>query len=128
MTMAGKAGRSGRPKGTVSRYDNPVNVAAHHLAVLTEIWLAGVPIPIGPGLYLRAPAERRFTVPPEIKLVLAKIAVKHVVRLDAESIRQGIIPGPPLKPPSVEQVMEAVRRRAPDVTLRRKEVKITLQR
>jgi len=40
--------RRGRPRGALSWARNPVNFAAHHAKVLLELWLAGVPIQIGP--------------------------------------------------------------------------------
>ena len=66
-------------------------------SALTEIWLAARADPDRSGPVPAAAGRASLHGASEIKLVLAKIAVKHVVRLDAESIRQGIIPGPPPK-------------------------------
>ena len=46
--MAGKKGRSGRRKGSLSWSKNPTAVAGHHLQTLIEMWLAGVPIKVSP--------------------------------------------------------------------------------
>jgi hypothetical protein len=113
--MAGKRGRSGRPKGAVSWMCNPVALAGHHLNVLMEMWLAGVPI--GQDIWmwgkplqrrLLQPTERKHTVPPKIKRVLAQFAIGHVLELH-----------PYLKRPSVDAVLLWTRRRAPTNTLRR---------
>ena len=46
--MAGKKGRSGRRKGSLSWSKNPTAVAGHHLQTLIEMWLARLdPVPCG---------------------------------------------------------------------------------
>jgi hypothetical protein len=88
------------------------------------MWLAGVPIPTRPDLWLVQPTGRRHTVPPEIKRALAQAAIEYVVWLDAKAIEQAIEQGrrhgPPITRPSTDQVLAWSRRRAPAVTLRRK--------
>jgi hypothetical protein len=111
--MVGKSGRSGRPKGSTSSFKNPVNIAAHNLSALMEMWLAGVPIPAGPNRYLLQPSKRRHTVPPKIKRALARIAIAktlHDLGSTPESIPR----------PKLVEVLGRVRRRAPTSTLRRK--------
>jgi hypothetical protein len=98
--MAGKKGRSGRRPGSRSWHRNPKALAGQRLNVLIEMWLAGVPIQVAPNRWLVQPTERRHTVPPKIKRVLAEIAS--------------------LGRPDVEDVMAWSRRRAPSVSLRRK--------
>jgi hypothetical protein len=63
--MAGKAGRSGRKKGALSWYQNPVARCGHRLNVLIEMHLALAP-------------ERGFTVPPKTKRALAERAMRDV--------------------------------------------------
>jgi len=104
--VAGKKGRSGRPRGSLSWSKNPTAVAGHHLNVLMDAWLAGVQIPIDPRRSLVQPAERRYTVPVKIKRVLAEIAIVHTL-------------GTEWKRPGVTAVMEWARRHAPTHTLRR---------
>lgn len=114
--MAGKKGRSGRPKGAVSWMCNPVALAGHHLNVLMEMWLAGVPMGREvwmwgePALWMgpSPPDERRRTVPPKIKRVLARFAIAHVLKMH-----------PDMRPPPIDAVLSWSRRRAPAVTLRR---------
>ena len=77
--MAGKKGRSGRRRGSTSWWRNPTALAGHHLNVLIEMWLAGVPIQVEPERWLMQPTERRYTVPPKIKRVLAAMAIRHVM-------------------------------------------------
>jgi hypothetical protein len=110
--MAGKKGRSGRPRGSLSWTKNPVALAGHRLNILIEMWLAGVPLPTRPGRWLVQPTERRHTVPPKIKRVLAEMAIRHVLFLDAES--------PAVRYIGVDDVLTWSRRRAPNTTLRRK--------
>jgi hypothetical protein len=69
--MAGKAGRSGRPKGSLSWYQNPTARAGSGLNVLVEHRLA-------------VSAERRFTVPPKDKRALAEQAI----RLERDSMME----------------------------------------
>jgi hypothetical protein len=83
--MAGKKGRSGRRKGSLSWFRNPVAVAGRHLEVLMEMWLAGTPIKVGPDRWLVQPIKRREgTVPPEIIRALAKIAIAQVMELQRQ--------------------------------------------
>ena len=85
--MVGKPGRSGRPKGSTSRLKKPVNRAAHNLAALTEMWLAGVLIQIGPDKWLPQPTKRQRHVPPLwIRRVLAKCAIAHDEFIRAETM------------------------------------------
>jgi hypothetical protein len=87
--MAGKAGRSGRPKG--SRSFNSTRLCIDRLNVLIESWLIGVPaseirimLPLLAGCpeqqlidecwNNRGNDERLFQVPPQIKQKLARIA------------------------------------------------------
>jgi hypothetical protein len=64
--------------------------------VLLELWLAGVPIQIGPEYNLLPslmttdrrlvqPKERERTVPPRIKRVLCRLAIAHVVELHRQA-------------------------------------------
>ena len=108
--MAGKKGRSGRRRGSTSWWRNPTALAGHHLSVLIEAWLGGVPIQIG-DRWLKQPTERRYTVPPKIKWVLAALAIRHVMRNDCEVDRVLAL--------NVADVLPWARRRAPPVTLRR---------
>ena len=109
--MAGKKGRSGRRRGSTSWWRNPTAIAGHHLNVLIEGWLGGVPIQVGPERWLKQPTERRYTVPPKIKWVLAALAIRHVMRNDCEVDRAPAL--------SVADVLAWSRRQAPSVTLRR---------
>jgi hypothetical protein len=105
--MAGKKGRSGRRSGSTSWWRNPTALAGHHLNVLIEMWLGGVPIQVAPKRWLVQPTEQRHTVPPKIKRALAAMAVGHVLALY-----------PNLRRPSVDAVIAWTRRRAPSLTLR----------
>jgi hypothetical protein len=106
--MAGKEGRSSRPSGSTSWWRNPVALAGHHLNGLIEMWLAGVPIRVGPKRWLLQPMERRHTVPPRIMRVLAEAAIAQMLHAN-----------PGLKRPDVDLVLAWARRRAPAITLRR---------
>jgi hypothetical protein len=122
--MAGKKGRSGRRKGSLSWSKTPAALAGHYLNGRIEMWLAGVPIPMRPDWWLVQPTGRRHTVPPKIKRALAQAAIEYVVWLDAKAIEQAIEQGrrhgPPITRPSTDQVLAWSRRRAPPVTLRHK--------
>jgi hypothetical protein len=59
-------------------------------------------------MWLAMQPERRFTVPPKIMRLLAQFAIRHVLELH------------PGWRTDVDQVLTWVRRRAPDITLRRK--------
>ena len=122
--MAGKKGRSGRRKGSLSWSKTPAALAGHYLNGFIEMWLAGVPIPTRPDWWLMQPTGRRHTAPPKIKRALAQAAIEYVVWLDAKAIEQAIEQGrrhgPPITRPSIEQVLAWSRRLAPAVTLRRK--------
>ena len=107
--MAGKKGRSGRPKGSLSWTKNPAALAGHRLTALIELWLAGLLEMRVSGRWLEPPMERRHTVPPKIKRVLAAAAIEHVMALY-----------PHLTRPSIAQVLAWSRRQAPSVSLRRK--------
>ena len=54
LTMAGKKGRSGRRKGSLSWSKNPAALAGHYLNGLIEMWLAGVAIPTRPDWWASA--------------------------------------------------------------------------
>ena len=105
--MAGKKGRSGRPSGSTNWSRNPTALAGHHLNVLIEMWLGGVPIQVTPKRRLVQPTERRHTVPPKVKHVLAEMAINHVMY----TLKLGR--------PTVAAVLAWSRRQAPSVTLRR---------
>ena len=86
--MSGKKGRSGRRPGSISYPKNPTALAGHHLKVLIEMWLAGVPIRIGDRYLVpeserrhTVPPERRHTVPPKIMRVLAEVAIGHMLNV-----------------------------------------------
>jgi hypothetical protein len=132
--MVGKPGRSGRPKGSTSRsasrLKKPVNRAAHYLAVLTEMWLAGGLIQIGPDKWLPQPTKRERHVPPLwIRRVLAKCAIAHDEHIRAETKAlhlRGLLPKmftvnhEPTPRVKVSEVRKVHRRRAPASTLRRR--------
>ena len=125
--MVGKPGRSGRRKGSTSRLKNPVNRAAHNLAALTEMWLAGVPIQIGPDKWLPQPTKRQQHVPPLwIRRVLAKCAIAHDEFIRTETMALPLLPEPfivkheSMPRLKVSEVRKVHRRRAPAVSLRRK--------
>jgi hypothetical protein len=88
---------------------NPAALAGHHLNVLIEMWLAGVPIRVDSEHSLPQPTERRYTPPLRIKRALAQIAVDHVSKLHTDMPRT-----------SIEQALAWSRRRAPPGTLRRR--------
>jgi hypothetical protein len=143
--MAGEKGRSGRPNGRTSWWRNPVALAGHDLNGLIEHWLAGAPIRIGDG-WLEGPNERRSTVPPKIKRVLAIMAIEQVMEAHADAAAQDSAADvvcsvalklgvpvhviraqqlrdarghPKFKRPNVKDVLAWSRRHAPSVTLRR---------
>jgi hypothetical protein len=98
--MAGKAGRSGRPPGTLSWHLHPTARCGNRLDVLIELWLAFAP-------------ERRFTVPPKIKRDLAERAIRETLDNEIES--------PEFVAVNVDDVLAWSRRQAPDgPSLRRK--------
>ena len=107
--MAGKKGRSGRPKGSLSWTKNPAGLARQQLEVFMEMWLAGLLETRVCGRWLEPPTERRYTVPPKMKRVLAAAAIEHVMALY-----------PHLTRPSIAQLLAWSCRRAPSVSLRRK--------
>jgi hypothetical protein len=123
--MAGVKGRSGRRgkiteeeflagkrQGTPSWPNHPTALAGYYLNGLIEMWLGGVPIQIAPKRWLVQPTERRYTVPPKVKRVMAQLAIKQ-----AQIIHPGRI--------DVDDVLAWARRRAPDHTFRRKARKST---
>jgi hypothetical protein len=114
--MAGTKGRSGRRPGSISWPRNPVALAGNHLNVLIEMWLGGVPIKIQnePERWLPQPTERRFTVPPKVMRVLARIAIEQVLAVNARLKRRADDQS------FLDQVLLWARRRAPSLTLRRK--------
>jgi hypothetical protein len=72
QSMSGKKGASGRPSGALSWHQHPTARCGHQLNVLIELWLALAP-------------ERRFTVPPKDKRVLAERAIRQVLLNEIES-------------------------------------------
>ena len=88
--MAGKKGRSGRRKGSLSWSKNPTAVAGHHVQTLIEMWLAGVPIKVSPDQWLVQPIERKQTVSPKLKRVLAQFAIGHMLDVRPDLKRPGI--------------------------------------
>src|SRR5260370_31743498 len=100
--------RRGRPPGSTSAWKNPVSRAANFGNLLMEAWLAGVPIQVRPDRWLPLPTERRYTVPPRYKRVLAQMAVNY---------EKSLYPDVKL---SVDQVLAQMSRRAPSISLRRK--------
>ena len=109
--MAGKKGKSGRRPGSTSWWRNPAALAGHQLNAYIEAWLGGVPIRVQTregDRWLMPPTERRYTVPPKVKRMLAEMAINHV--LDSY---------PNLKRTTIEQVLAWSKRQAPSVTLRR---------
>jgi hypothetical protein len=103
--MAGKKGASGRPRGSYSRFKNPVALCGQHMVSLLALWRAGVLIPVGPDKYLAQPDELGAAAPLKVKHVLAELAIQHV---------QHVYEGHDLKLPLVEQVVAwAANYRAP---------------
>jgi hypothetical protein len=105
--MVGKKGRSGRRRGSFSRFKNPVAYAGIHLIGLKRWWQAGVPIQIGPDRWLVQPSELGCPVPSKVEHALAECAIAHIVQLYAEAGKAGMLDEAkePVKPPLVEQVM-----------------------
>ncbi len=154
--------KRGRPTGATSWQRNPNRRAAHHAQVLMEAWLADAPVleiqvmlsslagnPEAQALieecWSKRGNDRRYTVPPQIKRKLCRLAVAHVVELRRDAIQrrragaaetalrtQGWTrPRSPksstraperidFEAPDLEKVLEIVNRRAPATTLRRK--------
>lgn len=88
----------GRPRGAVSWWRNPDNIAAHYAKSLMEMWLAGAPVETIKVLlrpivdqtqfaslidtcWSRPPMERRYTVPKRVTRDLCKVAIAHVEAL-----------------------------------------------
>jgi hypothetical protein len=97
--------KRGRPRGTLSWARNPANVAAHHVSILMELWLADVPALEIRYLLLSLAGsaehqalidecwrarenERRFTVPPKIKRKLCRLAIAHVMNIRRYNVLQ----------------------------------------
>ena len=97
--------KRGRPTGATSWQRNPNPVAAHHAKVLMEVWLAGAPVleiramlsslagnPEAQALieecWSKRGNDRRYTVPPQIKRKLCRLAVAHVVELRRDAIQR----------------------------------------
>ena len=89
--------KRGRPKGSTSWHNNPVAWAGHHLNWLIE-------------LQLSLARERRYTVPPKDKRVLAEKAVRHAEQLIG--VR-----------PDIDAVIAWARRNPPRPSLRRKSLR-----
>ncbi len=88
----------GRPLSATSWWRNSNNIAAHHAAILMEMWLAGVPIEaikvlLQPlvnqaqfaGLidicWSKQPTSRRYTVPKRVKRNLCALAKEYTEAL-----------------------------------------------
>jgi hypothetical protein len=105
--MAGKAGRSGRPKGSFSFQMNLTARCAHRLSVLVEHYLA-------------LAAERRETVPPTDKRTLAVQAI--LTELDIMIEQEKLVDPDLVKlvAVDVDAVLAASRRPPRGPSLRRK--------
>jgi hypothetical protein len=87
----------GRPSGARSWSKNPVNLAALHLQGLEAWWL----------ITGDAPADQCY-LSAGVRRYLAGKAIAHVMRVNAEAVKLGVIM--PMFRPSVEQVLVAHRR------------------
>jgi hypothetical protein len=76
--MAGKKGRSGRPLGALSWYQNPTARCGHALNAAVELWLALVP-------------ERRFTMPPKIRRFTAQNVIRQTLCNEIESSEVAVV-------------------------------------
>ena len=155
--------KRGRPTGATSWQRNPNHIAAHHAKVLMEVWLAGAPVleirgmlsslagnPEAQALieecWSKLGNDRRYTVPPQIKRKLCRLAVAHVVELRRDAIQRRRARAAEtalrtqgwtetqiaeilnrraperidFEAPDLEKVLEMVNWRAPAITLRRK--------
>jgi hypothetical protein len=155
--------KRGRPTGATSWQRNPNHIAAQHAKVLMETWLAGAPVleirvmlsslagnPEAQALieecWSKLGNDRRYTVPPQIKRKLCRLAVAHVVELRRDAIQRRRARAAEtalrtqgwtetqiaeilnrraperidFEAPDLEKVLEIVNRRAPATTLRRK--------
>ena len=117
--MAGKKGRSGRPRGPINFHSKPIASAGRYLEGLIEWWWAGLPIWIDENRFLVSLTQPR-SVPWRIKRFLAKAAIEMAVQLDSEYAALRFIKREPIKRPTAEQVLRWTRRRAPAFSLRRK--------
>ena len=108
--MAGKKGRSGRRRRSTSWWRNPTALAGHHLNVLIEAWLGGVPIQIGRPLAKAANgAPIHGTAENQMGTGCDRNSTRDEERLRGRS-RAAL---------NVADVLAWARRRAPSVTLRR---------
>ena len=155
--------KRGRPTGATSWQRNPNRRAAHHAQVLMEAWLADAPVleirvmlsslagnPEAQALieecWSKRGNDRRYTVPPQIKRKLCRLAVAHVVELRRDAIQRRRAGAAEtalrtqgwtetqiaeilnrraperidFEAPDLEKVLEIVNWRAPATTLRRK--------
>ena len=82
-------GKRGRPVGATSALKKPANLVADRLNLLIELWLSGVTIQsvtqTGAPITLRAPTERRFTVPRETKRALCRLAIAQLKEFDGQA-------------------------------------------
>jgi hypothetical protein len=88
------AGKRGRPRGSFSRFKNPVARVGWHLISLKAMWRVAYPMQIG----LVQPSKLDSPVPASVERVLAQWAIGHEIQLAAEADE-------PIKPPSVEEVL-----------------------
>jgi hypothetical protein len=113
----------GRPKGAISTFKNPVNIAALHMQALEVGWLIDN-APRWPG---RAFSQRYLTA--KVKRQLAERAIERMERLQGEGFAEWMeaasftleVGSPDMKRPTVEEVLRAHRRmgRASFVRLRK---------
>jgi hypothetical protein len=98
----------GRPKGAVSKFKNPANIAALSMQALEAVWL----IQNAPREPDGRHSQRYLTA--KVKRHLAERAIERAERMQAAG-------RPGMKRPTVEQVLRAHRRmgRAPFVRLRK---------
>jgi hypothetical protein len=96
--MAGKAGRSGRKKGTLSWYQNATARCGHALNTVIELWLALAP-------------ERRFTVPPKDKRALAERAIRQVLVNEIELEQDPVV----LTIEGVDKVLRLIQDNDPEI-------------
>jgi hypothetical protein len=102
----------GRPKGAISTFKNPVNIAALHMQALEVGWLIDN-APRWPG---RAFSQRYLTA--KVKRQLAERAIERMERLQGEGFAEWMqlagftleVGSPDMKRPTVEQVLRAHRR------------------
>jgi hypothetical protein len=105
----------GRPKGAISAFKNPANIAALHMQALEMDWLLQNAPPWEPG---REYALWQRYLPAKVKRQLAEQAIERMEMLHGEGYAEWMRAagytlevGPKvLKRPTVEQVLRAHRR------------------